>query len=410
MRVASDLPHPPPPVNQDSTPSPAATPKRASRPPDLAPFLVDHPKAEDTDLHTIESVRRGDAEALNTLYNRVFGKQRPLEQFFWKFWANPSGAPIGFYARSRADGSALSAAVAQRRKFRAQGRDQEAALLCEVCSDPSARGGGRVLRGAMYSLGRSLYTEHGIRCIYGGQISDALIAVGKRWFAFQTVFVLKTLELRLAIAPALHARLGAAGTMLGRILDPLLRLAWRRAGSIACEEVADFGPEFDALWVRYRDNYGICFARDASSLRWRWLENPTPGHRILLARQAGGVPVGYIVWREWRSGVHKIATVLDLWTGGDEAVITALLDAARRAAARSGCVFLRFAVREASVEQRAMESLGARVSPFEKPDEIITSPLQHLQRDDTDDDWEFWRLMLDGGNWYYTQGDSDYND
>lgn len=379
---------------------------------DLAEYIPEFSWPKDTSRFEFVRARHEDAEILNDLYNRVFGQRRPLSHFEWKYWKNPAGPPYGVIARSREDGRALAAAFGQRRIAWIRGRPVPANLMCEISSDPTARAGGIAFKGVMHAIGIGLNDEAGILWSYGGQSSDEAIAVGSRWLGFREAFTLRIWELRLSLGPALAARLGRPLAALARLIDPIYRARWSQpGGGFRCEEVADFGPEFDELWERYRDRYALCFARDSATLRWRWLENPVRGHRVVLARGRDGTPAGWIVWREWSPYEHRVATVLDLWSGGEEEVIAALVDAARRLAARSGCAFLRFGVRRDSPELRAVERLGdGKVSRRERPDRVIVTPMPGSLHDETEADFEVWRTVVDGDNWYYVQGDSDFYD
>lgn len=352
------------------------------------------------------------AEDACALLSRAFGEQRSPADLRWKFWASPAGPPYGFAARSGPDGPLLALALSQRRAIRCQGRDRHVGLLCDVATDPEARSGGSLLRATVTTLARGLPDELGIFLAYGGQVNPSLVTIGKRWFGFRVVLRLETWEFRLSSGPALRARIGAIGRLFRPAVDFLLRRSWRRPHTdLVCEEVSDFGPEFDELWIRHRDRYPLSFARDTRTLRWRWLENPVGGHRILLARRPDGEAAGWIIWREWTPEEHRIATVLDLWTGGDEEVVAALMDGARRAAARTGCTYLRFGVRRDGAEWRALHRLGpGRISPFEPADEVVVSVLPVTDREATPEERDFWELVTDGKNWYYTQGDSDYRD
>ncbi len=380
---------------------------------DLEEYIPVFHWPKDTSRFSFVRAERTDSAYLNDLYNRVFQQQRPLTHFEWKYWANPAGPPYGVIAKDRADGRALAAAFGQRRRAWIRGRAVPANLMCEISSDPSARGGGVAFKGVMHAIGIGLNDEAGVLWSYGGQSSDEAIAVGSRWLGFREAFTLTIWEMRLSLEPALRARLGGAGAAVARLADPIFRATWRDASqNYDCVELQDFGPEFDALWERYRDRYALAFFRDAATLKWRWKDNPVPGHRILLARKAAsGEPVGWIIWREWKSASHQIATVLDLWAGGEEAVIAALVDAARRRAAAAGCRFLRYGVKDGSPEMRALQKLGhGRASPHDRPDRVIVTPMPGSLHDETEEEFAVLRVVVHGENWYYAQGDSDFYD
>jgi len=426
-------------VNQKSTPSPesnqdpanarlaarqapgraeaseAAATRNQSLPTDLAEYIPEFRWPKDTSRFVFEVAGRDDAEALNDLFERAFGQRRPLAHFLWKYWENPAGPPYGVVARERDGSRLLAAAFGQRRIARVDGRDVPANLMCEISSDPTARAGGIAFKGVMQAIGIGLRDEAGICWSYGGQSSDEAIKVGSRWLGFRIVLELVTWECRLSLRPALEARVGPALGKLGaRLLDPWLRARWRHAArGFFLEEVEDFGPEFDELWRRHADRYRLVFRRDAETLRWRWRDCPVGRHRILLARRGGpsGEPLGWVIWRQWEDSGSPVATVLDLWTGGDEEVIQALLDGARRMAAMDGAHWLRFAVRPDSPEEHALRALGHfRPSPHVAVDRVIATPMPGRDRDFDEDELAVLRVVVDGGNWYYTQGDCDFRD
>lgn len=387
----------------------AANTKNQSRPTDLQEYIPVFHWPKDTSRFTFERAKREDAVVLNDLYNRAFSQTRPLTHFMWKYWSNPAGAPYGVIARDRASGQALAAAFGQRRRVWIRGREVPANLMCETSSDPTARAGGLAYKGVMQAIGIGLNDEAGILWSYGGQSSDEAITVGSRWLGFRVALTLQPWECRLSLRPALRARFGRLGAALASPLDALTRLRWRSPAGWRCEERREFGPEFDVLWEKHRDDHALCFFRDSATLNWRWRDCPVPGQRALLAFR-GAEPAGWILWREWQPGADRIATVLDLWPGGDGPTTQALLDAARRRAAAAGCAFLRFAVQADSAEERALRVAGWRPSPYERPDRIIVTPMPGSRDDETEADYDVLRVVVKGSNWYYVQGDCDFLD
>lgn len=381
-----------------------------SRPKDLEEYIPIFHWPKDTSRFVFARATHDDSVALNDLYNRAFQQQRPLSHFEWKYWANPAGAPYGVIAKDRTTGAALAAAFGQRRRVWIRGREVPGNLMCETSSDPSARSGGVAFKGVMHAIGIGLNDEAGILWSYGGQSSDEAITVGSRWLGFRVALTLEPWECRLSLAPALQAKLGGVGAALARLTDPVLRAPWRRPPGFELEETADFGAEHDRLWERHRDRHALCFFRDSATLRWRWRDCPVRGNRSLLARR-DGEPAGWVIWREGQPGAHRIGTVLDLWTDGDQETMLALLDGARRRAAAAGCAFLRFAVKPGTPEAAAVKADGAwRPSRYERPDRIIVTPMPGSLFDETPEDYDVLRVVVNGSNWYYTQGDCDFLD
>ncbi len=71
-----------------------------------------------------------------------------------------------------------------------------------------------------------------------------------------------------------NARLSAPGTICG--------------GS---RSVPRSDAEFDALFERVGDRYGLLVERSSEYLRWRYLDRPAGGPRLLAAMRAPGLPV-----------------------------------------------------------------------------------------------------------------------
>ena len=371
------------------------------------------------DTDKVEYVRatREDAEAINDLFNRAFGQERSLAHYLWKYWECPAGEPFGILAREVESGRYLSTSTGVRKQVWVNQQEVPGMLMCETSSDPDARGGGRLFKSVMQGFGVAVNDDQGIIWSFGGQSSDEAIKIGKRWFGFRVAVELLPWEFRLSTRGFLQRKLGPLRGLAGvisKLADPLMRLRWHQAkSSLRFEELERFGPEFDELWERYRDRYRVVFWRDAKTLNWRYVDIPGEyRHRILAARDSQGLLQGYVVWREWSDGNHQLATVLDLWSGGEIDVIEALLDQARRHSAKSGCAFLRFAVKEGSAEEQAFQRFPqARISPNDRIDRVICTPMPgSTPHEQSDEAYRVLEAVVDGSNWFYTQGDCDFLD
>jgi len=370
------------------------------------------------DSDTVEFVRatREDAEAINDLFNRAFGQQRSLAHYLWKYWDNPGGEPFGILARDKESGKYLSTSTGVRKQVWVDQRQVEGILMCETSSDPDARGGGRLFKSVMQGFGVAVNDDQGILWSFGGQSSDEAIKIGKRWFGFRVALELLPWEFRLSMLAFFQRKLGpfrALARPMAALLDPLMRGRWRKVKtSLSFEEIPHFNEEFDELWERYRDRYRVAYWRDAATLNWRYVDIPGFEHRILTGRDGTGKLQGYLVWREWVDRGNRLATVLDLWSGGEVAVIEGLLDQARRRASRTGCVFLRFAVPAGSDEEQAFQRFPeTRISPYERVDKVICTPMpgSHPQ-EQGEEAYRILATVVDGANWFYTQGDCDFLD
>jgi hypothetical protein len=403
-----------------NSPAPAPAPETSGSSKDVGTDVKQYypnarpPKSTDTVEYV--HVTYEDAGAINDLFNKVFKKHRSRHHFDWKFWQNPAGPPAGSIARKKKTGRCLATGIGQRRRAWVNGTEQFGACLCEVASDPDERGGGRMWRETMMDFCFTANDTDGIHWAYGGQSTDSAIKVGERWFGYRVILELVPWELRLGTRHSLLHRMGAWGPTLAPKLSPVLdflyHFRWnRRQFHLRATEINRFSMEFDHLWEKHRDLYPLSFFRDAKTLNWRYVDNPEWKHRIAEARRDGEL-VGYIVWREWHENGARIATILDFWHGDDNEVILTLLDVARRKAFATGCVSLRFAMIEGRPEYQAFRSFrSSRRSPHEEVDRIICTPIPGstpMQQDPSV--YEELETVLDGKNWFYTQGDSDYRD
>ena len=386
--------------------------RKSSRLMDVEKYIPDFRYPKDTAEVEFVRATKEDGVAINDLYNRAFSQSRSFEAYLWKYWENPAGAPFGILAREKESGRYLSTSTGVTKQVWVQGREVPGILMCETSSDPDARGGGRLFKGVMQGFGVAVNDERGIIWSFGGQSSDEAIKIGKRWFGFRIVVELVTWECVLSLKPALRKRLGGLGAPVAATLNPFYRARWKDcSGDLTFAEIDRFDDAFDQLWEEHRDRYAVVFWRNAATLNWRYAENPFWDHRIIRAERDGKL-VGYVVWREWDVEGSHIATVLDCWHGEDQSVVEGLIDQAKRSAAKAGCAFLRFAIKEGGVEQRAFAgNLAGRQSPYERVDKIICTPMPgSTPFEQSEDAYEILGAVMDGSNWFYCQGDCDYRD
>lgn len=380
---------------------------------DVREYIPDFKYPEESSTVEYVQATREDGAAINDLYNRAFKQERSFEDYQWKYWKNPAGPPFGILAREKETGKYLSTSTGVRKQVWVNGKEVPGILTCETSSDPDARGGGRLFKSVMQGFGVAVNDEQGIVWSYGGQSSDDAIKIGKRWFGFRIVVELVCWEIVLGTKLAFQSRFGnTLGGMIGAVADPLFRSRWKTPPTgLNFKQVERFSSEFDALWEDFRDQYAVVFWRDAATLNWRYVENPFWDHRIVEARRDGKL-VGYVVWREWEDQGNRIATILDLWHGEDESTVMGLLDESRRLAAQSGCAFLRFAIKENGVEQKAFEEFrNGRKSPYERVDKVICTPMPgSTPYQQSEEAYETLGAVMDGKNWFYCQGDCDYRD
>jgi hypothetical protein len=298
-----------------------------------------------------------------------------------------------------------------RRQAWVDGRLVEVLQTCETCSDESVRGGGQVFSKVVKGGMAYAMDSERVYWAYGGQSNRAARIVGGRWFGYLNPVTLDPLELRLSVVPALVTRMGAIGRLIGTIVDGFFRIGWRRRDhGYRIEESFSFGPEFDRMWEKHRNQHRICLARDAATLDWRYAQNPKWKHRTLVAYR-GDEPCGYITWRPWSPDGVKVATVLDLWDGNDPDLAEALLDGLRHKAFMC-CAFVQLSVMPGRPQQRALRRFrSCRQNPHLEKDYVQAGTTQGSTPGMMPPEAiEILDAVADSDAWYYTQGDSDLRD
>jgi hypothetical protein len=126
----------------------------------------------------------------------------------------------------------------------------------------------------------------------------------------------------------------------GQLAGPLLRIYGAAASSprprLPVEEVADLGPEFDAL-AQASASFAPCIRRrDAAYLRWRWLEQPGRRFSLTAVRASGGALRGFAVFDVQELPAGRRGRIVDLLAADGLAMRALLCDAFDRLA-QAGC-------------------------------------------------------------------------
>jgi len=223
----------------------------------------------------IRSYRAGDEVAINEAFNRVFGGQRTLAEWQWKF-----SAPGALEATMAAwDGDALAAHngaipasyhVGDRRVFALQGVDTFSLAALERK---------REWKNAWVNV-MDAFAEHAIRSevslLYGftGPRSISHMVARCRWDSAEPRRI-----------PLLVRETRAAARTL-------------RSSLYQARLVGDNEPMLDILWERVAHRYPAAVVRDAEHARRRFSHHPSVRyHRWLVTRRLSAVPVAFVVFR-----------------------------------------------------------------------------------------------------------------
>ena len=373
-------------------------------PPDLAALIppVDMPAAWEG-IRFEPLVEDHGSEAVD-LFERVFGLPGSVARWQWKFWRNPAGPPVGMAVRDLESGRLVGMNTGRLRKFKIGAHEGLAMQAAENAIDPEFRGG-RLFRAVTGGMVCSAH-KGGVLFAYGSQASKISLRIGRRYFNYQDLLVMRPWEIRLAAG-------GGSGLrkILGKLRDSVRPPAkGLDAISEGFEFVIDppFGKQLDAVWERNRQDWDVVGWRDAEYLAWRWGECPVGQNHLLLILQAG-VPLGWVVLRFEEEGGVPIARALDWFFGKHPGVIAALFAQAALFARSKGAVFLFFNTCDSSLLAEVAEQLsGFCRSERQAADELVGTVM--VQPDGDEDTWVRQRALLQGDSWFYTQGDADFRD
>ncbi|TAH35795.1 MAG: hypothetical protein EYC70_12270 [Planctomycetota bacterium] len=351
-------------------------------------------------------LRRDEVDRAIQLYREASFSQLTPKQWDWRFFGrNPRMGilPAVFHR----DGRLIAIYPVTFRPVWIRGRELMAGQACNTLVHPEFRGGGRVYLFLM-KFTFDVFWSHGLHFGYGGGATEEAMKVGAKLSTYRPLLELTVRERRLSLRLALGRRFGEVGALGARVLDASRRrTASRRHGGFELQTVAAAGPEFDELWRRKRGRYVVAVRRDARELDWRWFANPVPS-QVIAARRDGRLE-GYVVLRHHpdTGGPARLSTVIDLFSGQEPEVDAALLAAAAREAGDAGSDFLHFAPAPRSSAFPQVQAKPWR--PARKEVDRVLVARCSYDPGQVGIQAEF-DTVMDGANWYYCQGDSDFLD
>lgn len=326
---------------------------------------------------SIRPFKPGDEHQILTLFKKVFGADRSLEHWRWKFQDNPAGCNI-YVAVS--EGGEIVGHYAAIPAIVARGNERYVfSQVVDVMVDPEFRRGLKK-QGIFARVMKGMETAYGVpdRVAVGyGFPTPEHFQIGQRLVGYN------------ALHPVLKLTKGLASgrSRSGRLLGMLWNL------SLKVHQVERFDPLVDQFWERCRHELPLAIVRDARYLNWRYAGHPDVSYRLLIAARRGEV-VGVAVLRIGWLG-QSIAALVDwLVPEGAPGVAEALLDRGESLAGEAGMEEIQAWFPSYSAPFRLLLSRGYRSEPtlYSLVCRTYTSslPLEWLR-----------------DHWYYTMGDSD---
>jgi hypothetical protein len=274
-----------------------------------------------------------DRDTLVELLARYINPLTDTRRFEWLYQHNPDGPASVWMAEDRAAAQVVGSAAAFPRRMFVDGAETLGCVLADLWIHPEHR-----------SLGPALQLQRAcMAAVESGRFALAydfpqrsMIAVYRRLGITPSDSLLR-LAKPLRTERKLAQILGAPrlARWVAAVADVVLR--WVDRPSIPKDETAiarhegPCGAEFSDLARRCRPVHGVCVARSAEYLNWRFQEHFHHRHELLVARRAGTL-VGYLVLLQREDD----AQILDLFGVEEPAILGGLVVAATDLLRRRG--------------------------------------------------------------------------
>ena len=273
------------------------TPKGLNTSEELSPFLADWARRRElyaagkidyaifvarNDPFSVRIYSPGDEHSILEMFNKVFGTNRALDHWYWKFRDNPYGSfrisltiteegllvahyagyPVPFYSTIALPEEFISYQIG------------------DTMTSPSVRNIGLGRTGILARTADHFYAKFckdNVPFIYGFNTGPHK-TLGMRYLGYQYI-------------DPVSLWTGDISMLGGRRLQSLLTLL----SGYSVQEVNTITDEWDTFFDRVCREYRFLVRRDAKYLRWRYLECPERTHRIFAVRKQGRL-AGWVVF------------------------------------------------------------------------------------------------------------------
>ncbi len=320
----------------------------------------------------IRPFRPGDERAVNRGFNEVFGGDRPLEEWSWKFPVEPDGR---FIMLAELDGQVVAQYAGLPVRFQIDDAQWTATQIVDVFATRAARG----------PLGR-----HGIWVRTVDEYFDVFGRSGRAPLLF-------------GFPGRRHRRLGILqlgyDSMDPQPINCLVRRSPVPAAGVRrllyrAELGRDWEPRLDSLWQQVRHQYPVAAVRDAGHAQRRFSGHPAVRyHRFLVFPRLSSEPVAFAVFRA-DSGRLRWADLL--WDHRHPGALDLLVHLSGQLAAQTGCGVEELWLNGDGVAQARLERRGFESTP--EPDDLVMVARAFDPAVD---------LVAMAEGVYFTMGDSD---
>ena len=270
--------------------------------------------------YEIRPYKKGDEKGILELFKKVFGKERGLDEWQWRFVNNPAGENlihvavdkekvIGHYSVSPA-------------KFQIQGKEFIGMQEIDLMVSPDFTKGLKKA-GIFVKLGKALYDnveQAGIKFTFGFPNQNSS-PIGSKLLGWQAIAEIPLYSLYLSTR-LIKDKIKTnplkkySAIMLFKvyfICCKLIRyLVLRKC--VVIDKIDKFDERVDTLWEENKGRYDIAVTRDSPYLNWRFFSQPSKEYTLFGIHRDKELS-GYIALKiiNSESGNYKEGLIVDLW-------------------------------------------------------------------------------------------------
>jgi hypothetical protein len=350
----------------------------------------------------IRHFRDGDEQRINDLFNRVFETNRPLEQWRWKFQANPAklSAPIHIVL-GESESKIVSQLAAIARDLWMRGEPHQTVQIVDNLIDPAYRSGRHLLRDMLAFYGEHVRAQ-GNDFTFGCP-NDAHYRVGKRLLAYEDFFaaprLFRRLNLRLSLRQHLPNSVKPVADALGRLSAWGARLALLNIKHSEFRVVETVDERFDRFWDLAKGHFTILGVRDRAYLQWRYFQRPDARFILLSAEDNEGMKAWVVLNVTQLPDGSRIGYLVD-FLYVDEPVMGQLLLRGLFELSRLGADYAIAVAAPGSAGDRLVRAAGFR-------EREGFDPVRMSIRWYTMQDKQSQSIVLNPVNWHLCHGDLD---
>lgn len=267
----------------------------------------------------IRLFQQGDADKINNLYARVFGKKRSLAEWEWKF--EQFSSPPAIIIVAEIEGQIVGHAACLQLEAAYQGQKLRLAERVDIMVDPDYQGQGIYKQIVARMLEEC--KKHKVDILYGfpaPKAKDVFISTAKaddlgnvpRFLAVNKPGTLLSTKIK-------------ALSFLKKPADQLFNLLRRKKSPYSLRQLslADLSV-VDELYARYAAAYPLHAVRDSEYIKRRFFEHPGKDYQVVVL-SFNNEDHGYAVLHKETAANHVcFETIVDLWGPNDSAQLAAM--------------------------------------------------------------------------------------